>query len=226
MSVDERLRDLRSVHQIPGVDSQTALVQVRARAARQTRHRLLGTAAVVLAAVAVAVTAVAGLWEGRLGARPAPAQPAPQVLSEQDLVGDWVTPMVSTDTLLSSARRGENVGAHEAALRKVLGGDVPRRELALSLRYGSWYLSQHFEGGEWEQVDHQEIVSVERDRVTLRPFGTTGSSVLRVVRSEGPAGATLSLEFVSTTEPDSEGVPAEEILRALYTTFPFVTAPK
>jgi hypothetical protein len=225
MSVDERLRrDLRAAHQAPPVDTGVALASVRARATRQTRHRRLGAAVLVLAGVALAVTATAGGWAGRPGAAPTPAGPAPQQLSEQDLVGDWVTPLVSTDTLVSSARRGENVGPYESALRHVLG-DVPQRELALSVWYGTWSLSQRDVGGEWEAVDRQEVVSVDGDRVTIRPYDVTGSTVLRVVRSEGPVGATLSLEFVSTSEPDVEGVPAEEILRALYTTFPFVAAP-
>jgi hypothetical protein len=227
MSVDERLRvELRAAHHVTPVDTGAALASVRDRATRQAGRRRLGAATLVMAAVALAVTAVVGGWVDRLGADAAPAAPAPQRLSEQDLVGDWLTPLASTDTLVSSARRGENVGRHEPALRRVLGDGVPQRELALSVRYGDWTLIQRYVGGEWETVDQQEVVSVDGDRVTLRPLGTTGSTVLRVVRSEGPAAATLSLQFVSTSEPDSEGVPAEEILRALYTTFPFVAAPK
>lgn len=227
MSVDERLRtELRAVHQAPPVDTGAALAQVRGRAARQTRHRRIGAAVLAVAALGLAVTAMEGGWAGRLGAAPVPAAPAPPQLTEQDLVGDWITPLASTDTLVSSSRRGENVGAHEPALRRVLGDGVPQRELALSIRYGDWTLIQRYVGGDWETVDQQKVVSVEGDRVTIAPVAAPGSTVLRVVRSNAGAGATLSLQFVSTTEPDSEGVPAEEILRALYTTFPFVAAPK
>lgn len=226
MSVDERLRsELSAVHQAPRPDTAQALTQVRRRAARQTRHRVLG-GAVALGVAAVAVVVVLGGWAGRLGAAPVPVAPAPEPLSEQDLNGDWVTPLVSTDTLVSSARGGENEAPHEAALRAVLGSDAPQRELALSVRYGTWSLAQRYLGGEWETIDRETLVSVDGDRVTIQPMGAPGSTVLRVVRSTGPAGAILSLEFVGTTEPDYEGVPVEEIVRALYTTFPFVAAPK
>jgi hypothetical protein len=129
-------------------------------------------------------------------------------------VGTWETAPVTRAQLLGTL---EEAGLGRYAGRMAATpGTLPERSVVLSLelRAGSSMLYASLDGQPPTVFDKQDYEVVGD---TLELTSSVGRSVLRPTFD----GETLSLAYVSTTEPPSGGVPVEGILRAYYTTVPF-----
>jgi hypothetical protein len=221
MSVDDRLReafgetDRTWDDQVP-----TALADLLARQRRETVVRR-GAAAGLVAAAAVAVVAVTIAQRG--GEHPLPSHdpttpPTTSTVGPSDvpasLVGHWLTRPITRADVRRAVRDAGSAdqtdqmlaGLPDLPFRIVLVINGARREAHLSLR----------SGGDTEPFD-QENLEVRDDQLTISPMFAVGENMHTWSVEHG----VLRMDFVSSTEADTDVVPAEAWQRLLYDTAAF-----
>jgi hypothetical protein len=217
--LDQRLRDAFGADDdwIPDL----SLADVRGEARRTTARRrtaLAAAAVVLVGGVAVAANVDVG---GRAdSARPAPtSSPAPSPSSptpEQSIEGAWLTPPLSARQV-RSILEDSSLGAHADAVVDDLGlGTFNRFQLRIDDGYVDTWLQYSDQARDY-RIDRQTYV-VDGNRLVLSPRETDGTTVLTWSVDDDRV---LRLQFVSTTEADYRGTPAEAFLRAIYTSLWF-----
>lgn len=213
MSVDDRLReafgetDRSWDEQVPD-----ALAAVTARRRHESVVRRGGAAALVTAA-AVATVAVAVSQRGDGSPTPSevPTTPATSTGAEPNaLAGTWVSePLTSADV-----RRAARLAGDPGDAAAMLAGlpDAPFRvALYVNGDRSSMHAVLRVDGRAEENLD-EENLTVSGDRVVMQPMFAEGENVHTYVLEDG----TLRLAFVSTTEGEDDGVPAEAWQRLVY----------
>ena len=219
MSVDDRLReafgevDRSWDEQVPAT-----LAALKARKRRETAVRR-GSAALVAAA---AVAAVAVTVSQRADDAPSPSEdptsPATDLGAEPNpLDGTWVSELLTRADVRRAARLAGDAGDAAAML-----ADLPATPFRVALYVDGDRSSMHavfrVTGRTEENVD-EENVTVTGDRVVMQPMFDEGENVHTYVLEDG----TLRFAFVSTTEGELDGVPAEAWQRLVYDTAAFTS---
>ena len=223
MSVDDRLReafgetDLSWDEQVPA-----ALATITARRRRETLVRR-GTVAAVAAAAAVAAIAVSLSQPGDQDPPPTP-DPTPPVPTSTDagaqpnpLDGTWVSPPMTRADVRRAARLAGDAGDVDAM---VAGLPALPFRVVLYVDADRSYLHTAFRAEDsTEELADEENMTVTGDRVVMQPMFADGENVHTYVLD----GDTLRLRFESTTEDESDGVPAEAWQRFVYDTAAFTS---
>ena len=213
MSVDDRLReafgetDRSWDEQVPD-----ALAAVTARRRHENVVRR-GAAAALVAAAAVATVAVTVSQRAEDAPSPSddPTSPATGLGGEPNpLDGTWVSqPLTRADVRRAARLAGD---ASDAA---AMLADLPATPFRVALYVSSDRSSMHavfrVEGRTEENAD-EENVTVSGDRVVMQPMFADGENVHTYVLDDD----TLRFAFVSTTEGEDDGVPAEAWQRLVY----------
>jgi hypothetical protein len=208
--LDERLR--AALRTDDGWQPDVSLRDVQAEAARaSTRRRLALAAAAAVVAVAGPAVAVGQRGSGGDAAPAVPTNPPSAVSAAAE--GTWLSPPLSAKHI----RRALEAEGFDAATVDLVVEDLGFGHFnRVSVRIQGGFVDtivQHNDMADDELVDRQTY-ELDGDRLVLTPREGEGTTVLRVVT----AGDRLTLDFVSTSEPDYRGIPAEALLRALYTT--------
>jgi hypothetical protein len=221
MSVDDRLRGA-----FGRTDRSWDEQVTKTLSALTTRHRRenvvrRGAAAALVAAAAVAAVAVAVSQRANQDSSPTenptptPSATAGVGAEPNPLDGTWVSEPVTRADVRRAARLAGDADDAEAMLAKlpappfrvVLYVDDSRSSIHAALRAV----------GQAEETTDQENLTVTDDRLVMQPMFDEGENVHTWVLEDG----SLRLHFVSTTEPDSAGVPGEAWQRLLYDTAAF-----
>jgi hypothetical protein len=222
MSVDDQLRAaFAETDESWAPRADAVLREVRRRRARGVLVRR-GLAAAALAAAVV--TGVVLVTADGLGgdAAPDPLQPptptptptqADPTPSQTVLEGRWRSPLVDAGDLRAALEESGNGQYADAVLPNLR--PVPFRLVWLVTR-GTAELRMVSKDG--SAALDMVTVTVDGDRVTMRPRFADGASVHLFTVD----GDELRLTFVSTTERRSGDVPGEVWQRLLYDAFPFV----
>ncbi len=220
MSVDDRLRAAFG-EQDESWDalSGTALREVSRRHTRGLRVRRAAVAGALVAAVTVGAVVVT---RDGLGGESAPdpvGPPSPPAQAERTpsaksaLEGRWRSALLDEQDLRAALEAAGGSAFADQVLPSLR--PVPFR-LVWVVTYETAALSL-VSAGESVVLDQTTVaVAVDGDRVTVAPRFADGATVHRFVVD----GDELRLTFVSTSEPDSDGVPGEVWQRLLYDAFP------
>lgn len=210
MSLDDRLRDAFDLDD--GWVPRGSLAEVRSAAQRQARRRWsVGAAA---AAVVLAIGVGVALSGDGTDRPPAPAPPVETGDPRTVIDGRWTSEPLTRDRVRATlTRAGLGPWVDEVLAEVPASGDLT---LALEADGGSLDL-QLVRTGQPAVLTDREDYRVDGDQLVLFPLGTTGSSRY----TWDLDGDRLTLSFVSTGEPPSDGVPAEAYQRVLYTAVPF-----
>lgn len=209
-SVDEVLR-----HAFEHADDgwgRLAPVARSAVVARHRRHQLVqrGVAAgvVTVAATLVVVLSSGDVRDSR-GIEPAEQTPtATGSPLATPLEGRWVSGPLGVADVRAAARAA---GMPQSA--DIMLADLPRTPFRVVVAVRGASLSTYVEGpgGRRELLD-QESISVDGSLATLSPF----DMVAGTVHAWAISGDTLTMDFRSTTEGETDGIPGESWQRLLY----------
>ena len=167
------------------------------------------TAAAALV-VAATLAACGSDQPGQAGPTPAPTPAsAPKLAVEVT----WATPPFGR-TAITSTLTGAGLGAHAARFFEI---DETPNDLVITVRIvdGQW-TAYRAAGSPVQKVNDRGTYAADGTTLLYRP-DTGGSNTYRW----SVTGNELTLTFVSTTEPDFEGVPNDVFQRAFYTTVAF-----
>jgi hypothetical protein len=212
MSVDERLREAFGATD-PAWQGRVpdALAEVSARHRRETVVRRVAAAGAVAAVVAVgAVAAVHESTDRSAPVPPATRTPSPgPAATDFPLDGTWTSgELVRADVRRAAAAAGD-VNDVDAMLAEL---PSPPFRVVLVVNEAGNSLALHVRSGDVDQVLDEENVEVTESRLLLHPrFGEGGN-----IHSWTIEDGLLRLTFLSTTEGESDGVPAEAWQRLLY----------
>jgi hypothetical protein len=172
----------------------------------------------LVALIAGVVMAAAGCG-GETSPEPRPSAGSPSASASTTSeaspeIGTWETDPISRAAFVRTLREAgfqEHVPAFEQR-----EDWLPKKQAVMSLELldGSWTLYAALDTRPPAVFDKQTY-ELEDDRVVVT--SGVGQSVFTFTVDE----ADLTLSFVSSTEPEVEGVPVEAILRNYYTTAPF-----
>jgi hypothetical protein len=220
MSVDDRLReafgetDPRWDEGVP-----TALAALRARRRRENVVRG-GAAAGLVAAAAVVVVAVASPGGDKhpvpseVPSSPATSTTALPAEVPAALTGGWVSrPVTSADVRRAARAAGD---PDKAAL---MLNDLPATpfRIVLFINGARHEIHQSVRSGGVTETYDQENIEVRADELVLTPQFADGENIHSWVIEDG----VLEMDFVSTTELDTQVVPAEAWQQLFFDTVAF-----
>jgi hypothetical protein len=212
-SVDDRLREAFDAtdptweHRVPA-----ALLRVEQRHRRNTIVRRTVAACAVGAAVVAGAVAVTQGGADR-SAPPVTERPS-RAAQPFPLDGTWTSGPVTDQDVHAAATAAGVADAADAML-----GRLPARPFVVVLVVSEERNSVlvKLRSGSDEQTFDEANVAVVADRMVLHPRYAAGEDVHTWTLQDG----VLRLAFVSTTEAESEGAPAEAWERLFYDTAPF-----
>lgn len=216
MSVDDRLREAFATSDTPDWDArrEEALRAIVARRRREIGVRR-GGVGLVLAGVAAGVAIAVGAGTGRPDPGPGPSispnQPSSTRTSLDVLDGVWRTAQIRAGDVRAELETSGLAGSGDRLLSQV----PPSFRLVWRIEGG--FSTLWVMGRDERFVIDEEAIDVREDIVVLTPRYAAGRSLHRWVET----GGRLRLDFVSTTEPRSEGAPGEAWQRVLYDAFEF-----
>jgi hypothetical protein len=220
MSVDDRVRAaFQETDHTWDEQVSDALAAVTARG-RHERAVRRGAAAALVAAAAVATVAVTVSQRADDAPEPAegPTTPPTSVGADLDpLDGTWVSGPVTRADVRRVARLAGDAGDAAAMF-----AELPPTPFRVALYVNADRSSMHavFRAeGRPEMTTDEENVMVSTDHVVMQPMFADGENV-HTYRLDGD---TLRFTFVSTTEGQSNGVPAEAWQRLVYDTAAFTS---
>jgi hypothetical protein len=212
MSVDDRLReafgetDSSWQGRVPD-----ALAEVTARHRRETVVRRVAAAGAVAAAVAAGAVVVAH-GTGDRSAPPVTRTPSPSPLpaaAEFPLDGTWRSGDLGRADVRRAAAAAGDASDVDAMLAEL---PAPPFRIVLVMNEAGNSMALHVLSGDADQVYDEANVEVTDDRLVLHPRFAAGEDVHSWTLEDG----VLRLAFVSTTEEETYGVPAEAWERLFY----------
>jgi len=178
----------------------------------------VGRASLAALATCLVMSAAGCAGDEAPEAAPSEASPSPSATTASEPaspeVGTWETDPISRADFVKTLRQagfGKHVHAFETR-----EDWLPQKHTVLSLELldGRWTLYGALDERPPAVVDQQSY-EVDGDRFVIT------SGVGQTVFTSTVGDEELALSFVSSTEPDYQGVPVEAVLRLYYTTAPF-----
>lgn len=214
MSVDDRLREAFGASAEPmwEPDQAAALRAVTVRRRRELAVQRSVTVLGLAAAAALVAVLVSGPGdpEGTRDINPS-VTPTGDASTAEPLEGVWRTELISArDVRVALATSG-----HADRADRLLS-QVPN-PFRLVWTVDGTVTQMRVVGRDEKFIVDDEIITVTGDQLVLSPRYDVGESVHQIVTDDG----LLRLDFVSTTEASTGGVPGDVWQRVLYDTFDF-----